>query len=753
GDMRVRKDAAILALVGLALMAPAARAAVTVPSGFEVRTLATGLDLPIAIDWAPSGRMFIATKPGVVYYLDPGDVAPHQLLDISSHVNGYADRGLIGMAVDSDFASNHYLWLLYVYEPSGTPNSTDPRTARLTRVTVGDNGTAGGETAVLGTVSTAPCATSDDSSDCIPAATSHVVDTVRSAPDGTLWLSSGDGDNFQVVDPNAFRAYDEHSYAGKVVHVDRSGHGLPGHPFCPPASGGADDLTRRCAKIYAKGFRNPFRFTLGSNGTPIVGDVGWNTREEIDFLSPGGNYGWPCYEAGAGTPYGSHTSGYGDDPACSGTGGIYSLEGTSLAARPPAYDYLHDGQFTSITGGPVFPGGGGYPPEYAGKLFFGDYSRGTVSTYDPQTHDVAPFLSGANVADLEAAPDGNLAYADVAAGVVAEVAYAPNALSPVAVATATPRGGDAPLEVHFDGSGSREPNGGTLTYHWDFGDASSANEESPTHSYSVAATRTAWLTVKNTAGRSASAAVVVAPGDHFPSAHIGSPAGGSSYVDGAGVHVSGSGSDPDSGPDPHLRWRVTLHDGSFSQAIGEWFDTTSFDLQTLTDYDFGSYYEVSLTATDAQGLSDSTSIDIHPQTVPLSLTSSPPGAALTYGERQVAAPFQSIAAVGLHTSVSAPESLDSGGVAWTFDHWSDGGARLHNVVIGSSPVALTATYRRAAAATSATASLPALPGVAAVAVKRRCVAAARRRHHRRAKAATSMCAAKKHRAAHHRRRR
>ena len=64
--------------------------------------------------------------------------------------------------------------------------------------------------------------------------------------------------DYNVVDPRALRTYDEQSLRGKILHVDRNGHGLPGHPFCParPTS------TQVCTKLCAKGFRNPFRFPL-----------------------------------------------------------------------------------------------------------------------------------------------------------------------------------------------------------------------------------------------------------------------------------------------------------------------------------------------------------------------------------------------------------------------------------------------------------------------------------------------------------
>jgi len=128
GDqVRVPAVVALTSFLTLTLLGGGARAAVLVPNGFEVRPLANGLTNPTAMAWAPGGRMFVATKAGVVHYLDPGDAAPTQLLDISSHVNSYSDRGLVGIAVDSDWASNHLLWLLYSYEP----NPSTPTAARI----------------------------------------------------------------------------------------------------------------------------------------------------------------------------------------------------------------------------------------------------------------------------------------------------------------------------------------------------------------------------------------------------------------------------------------------------------------------------------------------------------------------------------------------------------------------------------------------------------------------------------------------
>src|SRR5882762_3661215 len=121
--------AAAVGLVGIVLFLAAGSAeAATVPTGFEVRTVAAGLSLPTAITWAPDGRMFVAEKKGTVEVVNTnGTVA--QLLDISSHVYAVADRGLLGIATDSDFANNHWLYLLYVYNPTPAPSGL-ARTSR-----------------------------------------------------------------------------------------------------------------------------------------------------------------------------------------------------------------------------------------------------------------------------------------------------------------------------------------------------------------------------------------------------------------------------------------------------------------------------------------------------------------------------------------------------------------------------------------------------------------------------------------------
>ena len=143
------------------------------------------------------------------------------------------------------------------------------------------------------------------------------------------------------------------------------GRGLPGHPFCPSDP----DLDHVCTKVYARGFRNPFRFSPPHHGgTPIVGDVGSGRARRWIWSRPGR------------TTDGRATrgrSGLRSTPTDARCAPEYAKEGTTEAASAPIYDYSHEGGFAAVMGGPVFTGAG-FPRSHRGSVFFGDYVKGTI---------------------------------------------------------------------------------------------------------------------------------------------------------------------------------------------------------------------------------------------------------------------------------------------------------------------------------------------------------------------------------------
>jgi glucose/arabinose dehydrogenase/PKD repeat protein len=690
--LRALSAAAAVGFAGIALVWAAGSAeAATLPGGFEEQTVASGLSLPTAIAWAPDGRLFVAQKKGVVRVVNSNGTIT-QLLDISSHVYGIADRGLLGIATDADFATNHWLYLLYVYQPTPAPSGSE-RTSRLTRVTVNDDNTASSETVILGSAGTTSCPAPSNSIDCIPAdSDSHAIGTVRSAPDGTLWVGTGDGADWSRVDPRALRSYDEQSFAGKLIHVDRSGMGLPGHAFCPEDS----DLAHVCTKLYAKGLRNPFRFTLRGGTDPVVGDVGWEQHEEIDLMTaPGRDYGWPCYEARA------HTSGYQDLAECQIE---YAKEGTAEAATLPDYDYSHDPNYQgAVIAGPVYTGGP-YPDDFDGDVFFGDYANAFIKRLQIDAQgDVmgaVAFGTGAVPVDLELGPGNEIFYVDFGdgnpgTGSVKRIVYVPQNRTPVPQAAASPSFGPPPLTVNFSGAGSSDPDGNPLTYEWDFGDGTDhSTKRDPTHVYAGAGEFAARLTVTDDKGASASTTVGVSVGNSPPVVTIESPVDGSQYLVGDTIELRGSATDAEDGrlSGPSLAWQASLiHKTHTHDLAGLTGERTSFP--GATDHDADAHYRITLVATDSAGRTGTKQIEIYPRAVNLTLASSPPGAPVTYAGTTAAAPVTRSSAIQFVSSISAAPSFTSGTTTYVFAGWSDGGARAHNITIPSTDETLTALYQ------------------------------------------------------------
>ena len=117
------------ALAVLLCAAPAG--AVVYPSGFEQRPVVTGLTGATGFAFAPDGRTYAIEKAGVLKVAQPGATTATTLLDLRSHVNSSNDRGLLGVAVDSSFETNGYIYLLYTYELN--PSSCRTRASRWCR--------------------------------------------------------------------------------------------------------------------------------------------------------------------------------------------------------------------------------------------------------------------------------------------------------------------------------------------------------------------------------------------------------------------------------------------------------------------------------------------------------------------------------------------------------------------------------------------------------------------------------------------
>ena len=406
------------------------------------QTVVTGLTFPTAIDWTPDGStMFIAEKGGVIKAFTDGQLLSAPVIDLSSQVNEFLDRGLIGLAVHPDFFNGSpYLYAAYTYDPPEVfdntgiagPDGEGNRAGRLSRITIDlDSLTAvpDSEVVIAGSNSTwdnfngfvdsavdidEPPAKGivDKIPDFLAAdSTSHSVGAVEFGSDGALYFSNGDGTSFNVVDPRSFRVQDLDTLSGKILRIDPiTGEGLIDNPFYD------GDPNSNRSKIYQYGLRNPFRFNIDpDSGVLYIGDVGWGTWEEVNVGGAGANFGWPYYEGGNGIDV--RAPGYESFPEAQAFYNSGGEVNTAILALNHNTDNIN-----AIVMGDILKGDA-VPEKYRGDLFFNDLGQGIVRniSFDEAGNisDVELFDDGAEiVVQMVQGPDDKLYYVDLDDGVV-----------------------------------------------------------------------------------------------------------------------------------------------------------------------------------------------------------------------------------------------------------------------------------------------------------------------------------------------
>lgn len=590
----------VLLVLGLLSGVGVAQAQTFDEPGFVAETVVTLQAFqPVGLTWAPDGSLFIWQKNGLVRVFRAGALQGAAFIDLTGQVNTFDDRGMTALALDPDFAQNGYVYLGYVYEPGADPNTSAPRTSRITRVTSTTTppytAIAGSETVLIGD---------------IPADSgSHDLGSIRFAPDGTMYVSSGDGATAAFVDSLALGAQSLDSYRGKILRINPDGSAPHPPQLTNPFYDGTDSIRSR---VWAYGVRNAYRFSIHPTlGDLYGGDVGWNNWEEINRYVAGGNYGWPCWEgAGVQPQYQAQF------PATCGPL-------TSAQVIAPLYTYSHS-IGTAAVGGPFYTASA-YPAEFVNNFFFTDYTgswiRRLVLNLDGSIAQNVQFASNVGTAvSLELGPDGMLYYPEFVSGAIRRIRYN----GPLAVAAATPSSGYSPLQVSFSSAGSQDSLGGPLTYFWAFGDGATSTSPNPVHTFVSATVQsfTASLTVSSQTGATSVAPLKVTVGSLPPTPVILSPADGTEVLPGQTIQYSGAATDPDEGslPASALRWDVLLHHNEHVHAFtGGTGATGSF----VTEFHgAGTYaYELRLTATDASGLAATTTIML-----PMPPDATPPGA-------------------------------------------------------------------------------------------------------------------------------
>jgi len=229
----------------------------TVFIGDERTVVASGLTLPVDFRFLPDGRILVAEKNGPIKVIKTdGTVLPEPLITLS--VNTLFERGVSGLAVDPQFATNGYIYVAY---------TTSEIKDRLSRFTViGDTAAPGSEKVLLETPDTV--------------SNSHRGGALAFGPDGKIYWGKGDNGTGAT-------AQDLTTIHGKILRINPDGSTPSDNPVLPEGA---------LPQIYAYGLRNPYRMTFTPTGQLLVGDVGDKAFEELNLVTAGGNYGWPGAE-------------------------------------------------------------------------------------------------------------------------------------------------------------------------------------------------------------------------------------------------------------------------------------------------------------------------------------------------------------------------------------------------------------------------------------------------------------------------
>ena len=746
------RGAAFLAVLFALLTAPAIRAATNYhQTGFSESVVFSGLSSPTTVRFLPDGRVIVAEKSGLIKLFPNLTTNSYTVVaDLRTNVHDFWDRGLLGLAVDPNFASNNYVYVLYTFDApiGGTAPTWGPGDGTSDPCPTPPGATTDG-CVVSGRLSRLTAVGSDWTSsetvlinDWCQQFPSHSVGSLNFGADGYLYVTAGEGSNFNNTDwgqwggtlpgtptpknpcgdppagvggdetppsaeGGALRAQSPQRAGaeprllnGSVLRVDpATGDGVPGNPFFA-----SNDPNAR--RIIGYGMRNPFRATIrpGTNDMWIA-DVGWNDWEEIDRLpdlTSARDYGWPCYE-GTG-----HQPSY-DAAALTICEDLYTA-GTAVA---PFLTYNHANHVTgddgcptgssSIAGLAFYEGGSNYPSNYNGAMLFSDYSRVCMWIMFPDANGVPnpatteAFASAAQgPVDIQVGPDGNFYYVDFLGGQVLKIQYGLHA-----IATGTPTTGPLPLTVQFDGSQSvpAQP-GDTLSYSWDlngdgvFGDSTLVQ---PTYQYTVAGTYNVRLKVTDQRGGSdISTPVVINAGNEDPTATITAPPGTLTWKVGDTINFAGTGTDPQDGtlPPSAFAWTIIIHHcpSDCHTHIYQTFSGVTSGSFVAPDHEYPSWLEIQLVVTDSDNNTGTASVLIYPQTVVLTMASVPSGLQLSIGTQSGPTPYTDTVIIGSANQVIAAPTQGAYPQIWEFVSWSDNGASTHVITAPPNPATYTATY-------------------------------------------------------------
>ncbi|MFN8125309.1 MAG: PQQ-dependent sugar dehydrogenase [Candidatus Nanopelagicales bacterium] len=281
---------------------------------------------------APRGdrhRLFVVEKAGRIRVVRDGQVLPRPLLDIRPLVSSDGERGLLSMAFAPDYATSHRFYVNYT-DTVGDTRIVEYRTSAATPLRAG-------QPRQLMRIH--------------QPGSNHNGGQLQFGPDGYLYIGMGDGGGTHGDVPN--NAQNLSTLLGKMLRIDP--HPSATRPYTIPRSNPFVGRSGARPQIWAKGFRNPWRFSFDrATGDLTIADVGENQWEEVDFAQRGAaagrNFGWHMFE-----------------------GRQRVAPGNPNRLQFPLLTKSHDRGWCAVTGGYVVRTA--TLPSLAGRYVYGDFCR------------------------------------------------------------------------------------------------------------------------------------------------------------------------------------------------------------------------------------------------------------------------------------------------------------------------------------------------------------------------------------------
>jgi glucose/arabinose dehydrogenase len=284
-----------------------------------------------------TARQFVVEQGGRIRVVRDGEVLDRPFLDVSREITSGGEQGLLGLAFAPDYATSRRFYVHYTNRSGDTrlveyradpddPDRADPGSARvLLRQDQPEANHNGGQLAF--------------------------------GPDGLLYMGLGDGGGGNDEHGERGNAQDRGTILGKILRIDPRPSG--GRPYRIPSSNPFAGRRGMRGEIYSWGLRNPWRFSFDrETGDLVIGDVGQNEREEVDFVrrneGAGANFGWRPWE---------------------GTNRIYPDERVPGHVEP-VIELSHDDGYCSVTGGYVVRD----PelPSLLGRYVYSDFCQSAI---------------------------------------------------------------------------------------------------------------------------------------------------------------------------------------------------------------------------------------------------------------------------------------------------------------------------------------------------------------------------------------